>query len=251
MDSAGGTDFIVRQLWLGGLAAVEYPLPLLFARLAHGARHVFDVGANSGIYSIIAALAPASSVDAFEPFPPALVCLRRNLALNGLTDRVFVCEAAAGRECGQAELYVPTKDFGDVLETAASLNPKFRKSHSEVIRVPLLTLDEHARRRGVRDVTLMKIDVESQEHVVLEGAAGILDSSRPIVFLEVLERGDSGALEALRRRYRMLVFCLAGSAVLPCAEVRPRAEGTNQVLCPEERRDDFLGAVRDCGLEAK
>jgi hypothetical protein len=51
----------------------------------------YDVGANVGSYTLLAATAGAR-VHAFEPSPPTAARLRRNVALNALEERVQVHE---------------------------------------------------------------------------------------------------------------------------------------------------------------
>jgi FkbM family methyltransferase len=64
-----------------------------------------DVGANVG-YSVILLLFgyPHVHVEAFEPHPDFVLCLRRNLDLNGLAGRVVIDEAAAATGGGEAYL---------------------------------------------------------------------------------------------------------------------------------------------------
>src|SRR5688500_12427772 len=141
MDGAGGTDAVVKQVWLAGLGGYEKPLPAVYSaavRLTDGA--VLEVGANSGLYVVLASLLddPARG-HAFEPFPPALRSLERNVALNGLTGRLAVVPNACGERVGEATMYIPTKKHGDVLETSASLRFDFKGQHSGSITVPVTT----------------------------------------------------------------------------------------------------------------
>ena len=65
----------------------------------------FDVGANSGVYSILLALAGAArQFVAFEPDPGNRARLTANLAANRLTGRVRVLPCAVGSQAGEVEL---------------------------------------------------------------------------------------------------------------------------------------------------
>jgi len=251
MASADSTDEIVRAIWTYGASSFEAPMPELFTRLSRGAARVLDVGANSGFYAILAALASNGQVDAFDPFPPAQRWLKRNIGLNNLCERVHLYPVAVGKESGEARLYVPTKDFGDVLETAASLSPSFRERHSDVLTVRVVALDDHVRDNAITRVDVLKIDVESQEHLVLQGASLLIAQLRPIIFLEVLDRGDSKALDEIRAKHGLVPFCMGHESLVRYGSVCARPEGRNQVLCPPDKIDLLEGAAREIGIAVR
>lgn len=73
MLSAQQTDQIAWRMWSSGWKGFEQPLPNLFAACARDAGTVLDVGANSGLYTLIACAASSTvSVHAFEPLPQAI-----------------------------------------------------------------------------------------------------------------------------------------------------------------------------------
>ena len=197
--SDNGRDQIARNIWVHGLLAYEAPLPELFMRLVKGAQTVLDVGANSGLYAILAALTePRCSVISFEPLPEALKCLRANLRANQLEARVTVVEAAAGSSQGQMDLFIPENKFGEVLETSASLVREFRPKHSNIIKVRVETLDDYVAANCKSRVSILRADVEGAEHQVLQGATEILKNHRPLVFVEVLADITATYLEPIR-----------------------------------------------------
>ena len=57
---------------------------------------LFDVGANVGVYSLLACTVAGTQVVAFEPGRLAYERLHENIALNSLTQRVRTVMAAAG-----------------------------------------------------------------------------------------------------------------------------------------------------------
>ena len=239
MFSGEGTDYIVRSIWTHGLAEYEAPLPRLYARAVRGAKQVLDVGANSGLYAIIAALAePGLRVHSFEPFPPALHWLRENITLNKLDRRVEIIPAAVGAEAGTVDLFVPAKEFGDTLETSASLDPEFRKDHSEVLKVEALTLDDYVRRAGVGAVDVLRADVEAAEHLVLGGAAGVLQGG-PLVLVEVLTDAAAAHLEPLRARWDYHCLCLLEDRLVELPAVTNVAGHSNQLWYHRQRRQQI------------
>ncbi len=197
----GGRDQIVRDVRRSGWASYEHPLPQVLAVVARLSRGAFwDVGANTGFYTLLAlACGPRLRAEAFEPFPPAAEALAANLSINRSGRRATIVAKAAGAAPGQAQLWLPPADHG-LIETSSSLNSDVKEVHSGSITVDVIRLDDHP----IRDAepSILKIDVESLEHVVMEGATRVFEQARPLVFLEVLPKAELAALERLRVAHR-------------------------------------------------
>jgi FkbM family methyltransferase len=139
-----------------------------------------DVGANAGIYTVLAAECGAD-VIALEPGSAARQLLLENLHMNGCRDVVQVHGAAAGRERGSALLTAGTHVLNHVLdqstpELRSAERPLFsvaRPTGSELVEV--VTLDELI---GDRFVAAIKIDVEGFEQEVLDGTQRALREHR-------------------------------------------------------------------------
>jgi FkbM family methyltransferase len=243
MHGAGGNDAVVRKVWLAGWDDYERPLPAVYAaavRLTGGA--VLEVGANSGLYAVAAALLDdPARVHAFEPFPPALRSLEQNLELNGLRVKVAVVPKACGAQPGEATMYIPARKHGDVLETSASLRVDFKGQHSGAITVPVTTVDAYVAEAGLRGVGVLKADVEGFEAPAMRGGLGTLRTMRPLVFLEVLAwKTEAPELELIRAEagYRAVWMLPDRLVERPGVEVCPG--GDNQLWYPQENRDLFL-----------
>lgn len=242
------TDQIAWRLWAHGWDGFERPLPDLFALCAREARTVLDVGANSGLYALIAAsVSDCSQVHAFEPLPSAQTFLRHNIELNRLSHRIKMAAVAVADTDGQAELFVPSGNEG-LLEMSASLNSTFRPKHSAVLSVPVVTLDTYASQHKLARVDLLKVDVESQEHRVLAGAGKMLAKDRPIVFLEVLADANIDALDGLRQRFDYRAVAARPDGIAHLDGIASDAETVNQILCPAERLDDLAALARAARL---
>lgn len=153
-------------------------LSVLRRLLRRGDRFI-DVGANIGVYSLIAAECGAE-VIAFEPGTAAIAALRRNVALNDLGGRIEVRQEAVGAGSGEIEFVDGVGTMGHVVTGAADLARGGAglftgRSTRRVIRVPMVTLDEVI---GGAEIAALKIDVEGFEDDVLTGAAIALAESR-------------------------------------------------------------------------
>jgi FkbM family methyltransferase len=73
--------------------------------LGRGPVRILDVGAHVGAFATNAASArPDVRVECYEPSPSSAAFLRRNVAENGLEDRIQVHEAALAATAGTAQL---------------------------------------------------------------------------------------------------------------------------------------------------
>ncbi|MFP5256762.1 MAG: FkbM family methyltransferase [Acidimicrobiia bacterium] len=246
MSSLEGRDQVARGLRDAGWDGFEPPLPTVVTRaVRRWPGTVFDVGANTGLYSLIATAAhDRATAVAFEPVPEIVVLLRSNLALNPGGSRVIVEEVAIGDATGRATLHLPPAQPDGTIETSASLEPDFKEQIDRVIEVATSTLDDAWRRHGRPEVTMVKIDVEGSEARVLAGAGDLVAACRPIVSVEVLDRVDPAPLEALREELGYLDVSLAPdeACVHTAVEVIPGA--ANHLLVPRERLDAVVADLR-------
>jgi len=131
----------------------------------------YDVGANVGFYSILAAsLTDPGMVHAFEPLVTNLAYLRKHLELNRVHN-VKVFEMAISDEVGTAFLEVEkTRAMG-----------RLRKSGS--VRVRTSTLDALLSEGEVAPPDCIKMDIEGAELHALLGAKECFAQYRPKLFL--------------------------------------------------------------------
>lgn len=194
MERCGGRDQVVRQIEARGWRSYEAPLPVVLSRLIASSPTVFlDIGANSGFYSLLAVLAGASEVRAFEPIPfiSELFCRNVTHSFAGEAAPITLYRQAVAEREGMAEIFMPDQEHG-LIETSASLNAGFRSSHSEVLQVPLTTVDRHLQEHPLPAAHLLviKIDVESCEQQVLAGAGDTIANHRPLIITEILPGAD-------------------------------------------------------------
>lgn len=181
-----GNDIVVRALYWQGLEKFEGGTIPLFIKLLKSTHTFLDVGANTGLYSLIAATDNSErKVYAFEPLPSILPYLKTNIELNQV-ENLEICPSAVTNYDGEIKLYVPS----DAIPTSASTAEGFRAAE-RVISVPAVTIDSFTQMNNIPQVDLIKIDTETTEHMVLQGAKHILEKHQPIVICEVLQGGKT------------------------------------------------------------
>lgn len=139
---------------------------------------VLDIGANIGYYSVLASklVGKKGKVYAFEPDPRNLKLLYKNLEVNGCQN-VVVVEAALGSKKGKLFL---TQDISNPGESSLAKGKKGKKILVDVIR-----LDDFVRQKRIKNVDLIKIDVEGAELEVLRGGLATLKKARDLkIFIE-------------------------------------------------------------------
>jgi FkbM family methyltransferase len=182
-EGRGGKCYIARRVAGQRVDSYEPETMRVFLSLLRPGSVFLDVGANTGLFALTAAaLHDTAQVHAFEPLPLIARRLRRNVRLNKLS-RIVVNRAAVGRLAGETELHVPATGF--CLPSSASMAAGlFGKTRA--IRVPLVSLDSYARSRDLPRVDVIKIDTETTEHRVIDGACMLLGRDQPALIVEVL-----------------------------------------------------------------
>lgn len=157
---------IAPHLILFGVWETAYCL--LFQRLIRPGELVLDIGANHGVYAVLGAAA-GGEVMAFEPNPRLCDLMRRSAAVNGMTPRLTVHEAAVGEAEGSVQIAfdMAWPGGGHVLE------PEWQRSGTDcrVLAIDDL-LPDPATKVGV-----IKMDVEGSEGRALRGMRKLLERS--------------------------------------------------------------------------
>lgn len=227
-------DAVGRALYWRGLRGYEAETVAVFWALARRASLVVDVGANTGLFALLACAARGSSrVVAFEPVPANAAALRANLEANGWTGRCRVRLEAVAEGAGRARLAVPRGD----LPHGASLEPQRRPWRHETspLEVPTVSLDAAFPEPPGPD--LVKIDVERAEDRVLAGMQVILERDRPVLIVECVPGGPNERVGAslAERGYR---FYELREGPVPAASLSPDpARRWRNYLCLPEGRD--------------
>ena len=155
--------------WLG---SYEHHKRKAFERMVTTGSVVFDIGANVGFYTLLAAVLVGSKgmVFAFEPVPLNLYYLKEHLRINGIR-WVSVIESAVANCPGVAHFAAgPTPSMGHLAADGSFI-------------VNTVSLDQMFRTGKLPPPDCIKIDVEGAEEDVLLGAKSLLAALHPTIFL--------------------------------------------------------------------
>ncbi len=203
-------DGIGRGLYFGGIDGWtgRYVADVFVNRMVGQATNFVDVGANVGMYSLMAAISnPSVRISAFEPVPATCQHFRQLITLNGLERRINLHAAAAGESPGELPFHLPTD--GGNFPVMASLNEGGKRGLAgTTILVPVLMLDD------VLDgelPDLVKIDVQGFETEVLRGMRKTLTQSFPIMIIAAAFDAPIARLESELARYDYVLWHLGAT----------------------------------------
>lgn len=189
-------------------------------KAARYANTIFDVGANVGLYSLLAAhVNPASTIYAFEPTPSIQVELEANLRLNNVTT-VQIEGLGVGERTSSGYLQSSAGPSGDN-DGANFVTVAPRGAGDQPIS--LVSLDDFCQERGIDQIDLLKMDIEGGEYAALMGATRLLQRKAiRVLFIELLERvaipqGGHSTVEVkqLLHQYGYQIYKIEGDAAIP------------------------------------
>jgi len=158
--------------------------------------HLWDIGANVGLYSLYAALRAGVTVTSFEPVAATFAQLTENIALTELTERVVPLCIALSSRSGVAPLYLASVEPAAAMHSLGT--PQNVEGPFDPVRkqqVPAFRGDDLLRQLRLSAPQHLKIDVDGHELSVLEGLGNLLDQIRTVC-IEV-EGGDTAIQQFL------------------------------------------------------
>jgi FkbM family methyltransferase len=185
----------VSAYWLG---TYEPLVQKCLVRQLHPGDVFYDIGANAGFFSLLAArcVGQRGHVFAFEPLPENIEILCEQFRLNECRNTTVVGLAVSDHSGPAALERGSDRNTAHLVQTAAVA--------AGGCPVRTVALDEFVQSHARPD--FVKIDVEGAEVLVLQGATRLLsDAGRPRLLVEFhseeLAQAGRGILEA--HRYRL------------------------------------------------
>ncbi len=176
---------VSQQLFIAG--CLEPNEMAFMDRFLKPGMQVMDIGANEGCYSVLcgAKVGEKGKVWAFEPSPREFAVLKANADQNPNLN-ISCFPVAIGNKNGTEKLRI-----AEGIHAGQNTLGEFSYSITELnfAIVSIRRLDDLVFEAKTDRIDLIKIDVEGAEGLVLEGARRTLETFRPIVLLEVLEKG--------------------------------------------------------------
>lgn len=193
------------EAWQRGVSFLaKEPQTLAWLRGIGEGAVFLDIGANIGIFSLFAArrVGTAGHVYAVEPHLPTATQLLRNVALNGLSERITVLSIAASGQDGFAPfLYKRFREGASGSQLAIPGHPVMTEQAGVELKCGL-TVDSMLARGVIRPPTHVKIDTDGIEIAITRGMAGLLAGpDRPASLLIEVQPGEKAEQEGFMARH--------------------------------------------------
>jgi FkbM family methyltransferase len=215
-----GDEVGMPMYWEGVTFESETMKP--FIDLIKSANCFIDIGANTGIYSLLAASVNKNcKVFSFEPMPDSYDALVRNIAINNYENIIHPIKKAVSNIDDVAQFNIP---YNSVFASSASLDiDGFRGFKGSSIEVNVVTIDKFLVDTN-SNPDLIKIDVEGFEDRVLEGMRGLLDRHHPAIILECLSDGPAKEITDILTDYSYRFYHLTDIGLVENNKITPDVE---------------------------
>jgi FkbM family methyltransferase len=178
----------------------ERPVQEVLCQLLKEGDVFYDVGANVGFFTLLAARKVGSGgfVYAFEPVPSNAEQIQRNAVLNGC-ENICVVNVAVSDTVGRGELFLARHAGGSTLAECGAPPDLIG-----TVEVETISIDSHVKREMVRMPNVVKIDVEGAELSVLQGMREVLRTARPVLLIEFDDEVETTCEQKLARSRQFL-----------------------------------------------
>jgi len=161
----------------------------IWAYLSKNANTIIDIGANTGIYSLVASNNnPDATIVAIEPVPINFSVLKENIKKNKRS--ISAVNKALSDKNGYAEMFMLKNRLNymtSVNQDRYALHPEVKGGYEVVkINVPTVCFSNLFYKCELSGLDLIKIDVEGHECTILEDMLPFISKFRPVILLEVI-----------------------------------------------------------------
>lgn len=233
---------IEASLFWKGANSFETQTLKVWKKLAQHAKHIFDVGANTGVYSLFAKDAnPQAQVYAFEPIGRVFSYLELNKQINRRTKVDFDLNCfrmALSDYTGEGVMYdLPVEHM-----YTASLNSDIHQARGQPLQsvtetVKVMRIDDFLRDNAIDRLDLVKIDVESHEPAVIRGIGAYLAACHPSMIVEIWNNDVGKEVEQALEGCTYYYFAIEENGPKRVSNIRndhPESGYLNYLICTRE-----------------
>jgi FkbM family methyltransferase len=159
-----------------------------------------DIGANTGVYSILAAANNSdSTVIAIEPVPLNYALLSKNIRANHKSIKSFMI--AISDKAGKANMYM----LKGQINYMTSVNKNRYLDHPEIqngakmeeVTIAVKPFSYVVKKMNLSKIDLLKVDVEGHEIAVFSSMLDIIKNSQPAIIVEVITQEIADYLQSI------------------------------------------------------
>jgi FkbM family methyltransferase len=226
------------DLFRKGLYVHEPTSLRLWVRLCRRSSVIFDVGADLGLYGLVAAAAnPKARVFAFEPLQHLNAMLVRNADLNSFPN--LRCERLAlGNAVGSTNVFFSPSHVAS--------GPLTARWEAQKQTVPLTTITRFVRDPVIKQIDLLKITVEGAEPDVLDGMEDLLYRTTPPMIVDVMTDEIGARLERMLSPAYLYFHIDEEAGVAQKHRIqRLSAKSKKYFFCPTRSAEEILPLLKE------
>lgn len=215
----------------------------IWAHLSCESNVIFDIGANTGVYSLVSAtLNPEATIYSFEPIKRIYEVLNKNVSINKF-QQINTFPYAVSSFTGESDFY----DMDDFDNQIASFIKSHLEKHEHAknikkIKVSVINIDDFIKTKQINKIDLIKVDVEGVEDKVFEGMQNTLKYHRPIIICEISDQNTAAKTTKLFTGLEYLFFDIDETGKL-IENKKIIKSNLNYLLIPKEKKhkiDHFI-----------
>jgi len=183
------TSFVTWNIEWYGYDKYEYVS--IFEAIAPNINSFFDVGSNTGLYSLILAGTNKNAKTwAFEPSIGPNKFLQENIIENNFEGKIIAESIALADQNTELEFVSAfSKKFAYLKDATLGGSGHISGARDETsslkFKVKAMTLDKFVSENNITNIDLMKLDTEETEHLIIKKGSETIKRFNPIIVCEV------------------------------------------------------------------
>lgn len=235
------TDYVSFLTFWEGL--YEYEFVWLFEKIIPKCHGFLDIGANTGLFSLIASKNNPNILSlAFEPSPDASVFLEKNILSNHVEQTVKNHRLAVSNTNTVLEFHkVYNPKYPDVPNLSGAASLIYINEQHQKISVETVDLDTFLKKNYPElIIDFVKIDAEGAEASIIEGMTETIEKHKPIITCEILLNDIGKDIQALLKSKGYNFYLPVSREQLlktESIEYQKNADIRNVFCVPEEKQE--------------
>ncbi len=174
------SDWVQENLYF--LDAYEDSELLFMKSILKDGSIFIDIGANIGLYSLIASklVKENGNIYAFEPYPKNRKVFNENITLNNFKNITVESFAITDKE-SEITLFYNNENANLGMVSA------YITDSDNALKVKTISLDSYVKKQQITKIDFIKLDIEGGEYTALLGMQNVLANFSPILMIEILD----------------------------------------------------------------
>lgn len=234
------TSFVTWNIEWFGYNNYEYVS--IFELIAPHINSFFDVGSNTGLYSLILAGTNGNAmIRAFEPSPGPNSFLQANILQNNFESNIKAESIALADQNTELEFVSAYSSKFSYLKDATlggsgHISGARNETSSLKFKVKAMTLDKYVAENDISNIDLIKLDTEETEHLIIKKGIETIKRFNPIIICEVFSPQMANDLMELLFPLGYSVFQSKKTYLEPIESVKfKRGEVADCFFVPQEK----------------